>query len=289
MKIKKAIIPVAGLGTRFLPATKTIPKEMLPIVDKPCIQYIIEEAVNSGITDIILINRKGKQSIEDHFDKGFEIETHLKSRNKNAELKTLRKIEKLANFIYIRQDKPLGDGHAILKALPLVCHEPFAVLFGDDVFDPEKPVLKKMIASYNKTKCPVIALQKIEKKDSEKYGIIESKGNNNDLHEISKLVEKPKPEKAPSDLGICGKYIVTPELLKTLATIKKKEGEEIRIIDGMKKYVEKEGNKIYGLQLHEERFDTGSKFGLLKASIHFGLKNPQTKEELKKYIKSLEL
>jgi len=288
MKIRKAIIPAAGLGTRFLPATKTIAKEMLPIVDKPCIQYIIEEAVHSGITEIILITSKGKRDLEDHFDIAYELEQRLKEKQKFKELKELQKIEKMAKFIYVRQDEPLGDGHAILCAKELVRDEPFAVLFGDDIYDSKIPALKQLINVFEKHQTPTIALQQIDKKDSDKYGMIKSKQQTGRLHEIESLVEKPAANKAPSNLGITGKYIVTPELLKTLETFKRpKSGGELRLIDAMKKYSIK--NKIYGYEIEGERFDTGSKLGFLKATVHFALKHEDLKKEFKKHLKNLEL
>ncbi len=286
MDIKKVIIPAAGLGTRFLPATKSQAKEMLPIVDKPCIQYIVEEAVASGIKEIIIITAKGKKSIKDHFEHSSELHSHLKKKKQNKALKEIEKIENLAKFIYVRQNFPLGDGHAILCAKALVKNEPFAVLFGDDIYDSKTPPLKQLINEYNKFKAPVIALHKIKKKDSRKYGIIEKKSNQNGIHEIKSLVEKPSPQKAPSNLAISGKYIVTPDLLKALEKANPGKDKEIRLIDAMKKYIK--DSPIYGLEIEGQRFDTGDKLGYLKAMVHFGLKHPDLKGSFKEYIKKLD-
>ncbi len=287
MKIKKAIIPAAGLGTRFLPATKSQPKEMLPIVDKPCIQYLVEEAVQSGIKEIIIITGRGKRSIEDYFDYSFELEYHLKSKKKTRTLNEIQKINKLAKFIYVRQPYPKGDGHAILCAKELVKDEPFAVLFGDDIYDSRIPPLKQMIKEFEKLNAPIIGIQKIDKKDTDKYGIIEPGEKNPPIYKVKNLVEKPSPKKAPSNLAIVGKYIVTPELLKTLdkATPLHKD-KELRLIDGMKKFVKK--SAIYGLDIKGQRFDTGDKLGYLKAVIHFAAKHKDLSGEFKKHLKMLD-
>jgi len=284
MKIKKAIIPAAGLGTRFLPATKSTAKEMLPIVDKPCIQYIVEEAVASGITEIIIITGRGKRSIEDHFDFSFELNAHLKKQKKLQSIKELAKIEKLAKIVYVRQSFPLGDGHAILCAKELVENEPFAVLFGDDIYDSSTPPLSQMIKQYDKLNAPIIGLHKINKKNSQKYGIVDAK-KQDQTYKIKNLVEKPKPAKAPSNLAIVGKYIVTPELLKSLSKAKSasKDGE-LRLIDGMRDFVKK--SPIYGCELKGTRFDTGDKLGYLKAVIHFALQHKELSKEFKKHLKS---
>lgn len=285
MKIKKAIIPAAGLGTRFLPATKSQPKEMLPIVDKPCIQYIVEEAVESGIREIIIITGRGKRSIEDYFDFSFELDAHLRKHKKIKALKEIEKIERLAKFIYVRQPFPLGDGDAILQAKELVENEPFAILFGDDIYDSPTPPLRQLMDQYKELQAPIIALHKIDKKDSDKYGIIKPKSSQNNLIEIADLVEKPDPSKAPSNLAITGKYIVTPELLKTLDKIKRNPKKELRLIDGMREFVKK--SPIYGLEIAGTRFDTGDKLGYLKAVIHFALKHEDLNAEFKKYLKEV--
>ncbi|EKD48239.1 MAG: hypothetical protein ACD_65C00051G0003 [uncultured bacterium] len=283
--IRKAVLPAAGFGTRFLPATKTLPKEMLPIVDKPVIQYIVEEAVNSGITEIIIITGRGKRAIEDHFDHSFELEYNLVEKGKTALLKEVKKIEKLAKFIYIRQPEPLGDGHAILCAKEVVGDEPFAVLFGDDIVDGKVPALKQLIDLYEQTKSSIIAVEKIPKGDTESYGVIEPLSSKGRTHEVKSLVEKPKPENAPSNLGIIGKYICTPEIFKHLEKAKSshKDGE-IRLIDGFRSLLKEQ--KIYACELEGTRYDTGDKLGLIKATIDFALKRPDLKNDLTKFLKS---
>lgn len=288
MKIRKVIIPAAGLGTRFLPATKAIPKEMLPIVDKPCIQYLVEEAVASGVKEIIIITGRGKHSLEDHFDHSFELNATLQERRKTKFLKEVEKIEKMAKFYYVRQDKPLGDGHAILCAKELVKDEPFAVMFGDDIYDSKIPALKQLIEQYEKIQAPVIALEKINKKDSDKYGMVAVDKKEGILHKLKNLIEKPKPINAPSDLAITGKYIVTPELMKELIKTKStsKDGE-LRLIDGMRAYIK--NLPIYGHEIDGQRFDTGDKLGYLKAMIHFGLKHEELGASFRKYLQALDL
>lgn len=281
-RIRKVIIPAAGLGTRFLPATKAMAKEMLPIVDKPCIQYLVEEVVESGIQEIIIITGRGKRSIEDHFDFSFELDAHLKKNRKLEAVKELRKIEKMAKFIYVRQDKPLGDGHAILCAKELVKNEPFAVLFGDDIWDAKVPPLKQLIKEYEKVSAPIVSLEKVSKKDTDKYGIIAPKSQKGTLHEIEKLVEKPKPDKAPSTLAMTGKYIITPELLKTLEKSRPNHDKELHLIDGMKNFIKT--SPIYGLEISGHRFDTGDKLGYLKAVVHFALKHKDLKKDFEKYL-----
>lgn len=289
-KIKKVIIPAAGLGTRFLPATKSQAKEMLPIVDKPCVQYLVEEAVQSGIKEIIIITGRGKRSIEDHFDFSFELKAHLKNKKNHKALKQLEQIEKLAKFVYVRQPFPRGDGHAILCAKELVEGEPFAVLFGDDIYDSTVPPLKQLIKQYEKLNAPIIALNKIDKKDSKKYGIIAPEKNpkeslDNKTHKIKNLVEKPSPQKAPSQFAITGKYIITPELLKTLSQSKPHlKDKELRLIDGMKNFVK--SSPLYGHEVEGQRFDTGDKLGYLKAVVHFALKHKELSAPFKSFLKN---
>lgn len=287
MKIRKVIIPAAGLGTRFLPATKSQPKEMLPIVDKPCIQYLVEEAVASGITEIIIITGRGKRSIEDHFDYSHELSSHLANKKKLEALKEMEKIEKLARFIYVRQPFPLGDGHAILCAKELIDNEPVAILFGDDIYDSKTPALSQLIEKFNEVQAPIVGLHKIDKKESDKYGIIEpDKKISAGFHQIKDFTEKPKPEKAKSNLAVAGKYIITPELLKTLAKSQShSEDKELRLIDGMKEFVKT--SPIYGYEIEGERFDTGDKLGYLKAVVHFALKHEELSKDFQKYLKGL--
>ncbi|MBI2464491.1 UTP--glucose-1-phosphate uridylyltransferase GalU [Candidatus Peregrinibacteria bacterium] len=308
-KITKAVFPAAGFGTRFLPVTKAQPKEMLPIVDKPVIQYLVEEAVESGIKEIIIVTGRGKRSIEDHFDDSFELEYNLVEKGKHNLLKEVRKISQLAKFIYVRQPKPLGDGHAILCAKEVIGNEPFAVLFGDDLVDSEVPALKQLMNVYEKTGSSIIALEKINKKDTDKYGIIKAKNSQKiyeneskktanrhqtkklfskiPLYEIESFIEKPKPQNAPSNLGIIGKYILTPEILNILEKTKPGPDGEIRLINGLMKL--KNEQKIYGVEIQGTRYDTGTKFGFLKATIDFSLKRNDLGPSMRSYLKTLDL
>lgn len=269
-KITKAVIPAAGLGTRFFPITKAIPKEMLPIVDKPCIQYIVEEAVNSGIEEIIIITNDNKKTLKEYFSHSEYLKNNLLEKNEHNLLKEIEKIINLAKFVYVDQDKPLGDGHAILCAKQYLKNEPFAVLFGDDIYDGKTPALSQLITQYHKTKSPVIALQKIPKKDSQKYGMVAIKKKSGRLYELKNLIEKPLPASSPSNLAIIGKYIVTPELLEALEHAKPNDKKELRLIDGMRNFIKK--SSIYGYEVAGQRFDTGSKAGYLKAVMHFAKK-----------------
>jgi UTP--glucose-1-phosphate uridylyltransferase len=267
-KVKKAVIPVAGLGTRFLPATKAIPKELLPIIDKPVIQYIVEEAVNSGIKEIIFVVSPEKKSlIKKHFERNEFLEKKLKKQGKKSLLKKLKATNDLAKFSYVIQKEALGDGHAILCAKQKIKNEPFAVLFGDDIIDSKTPALAQLLKVYEKTGYSTICLEKIPKKDTKKYGIIEPASKKGNTYEIKSLVEKPSPSKAPSNLGIIGKYIVTPECLKALKKAKKGHDGELRLIDGFRNLLGKQ--KIYGIEVKGKRFDTGDKNGFVKAIKHF--------------------
>lgn len=292
-KITKVVIPAAGLGTRFLPATKSQAKEMLPIVDKPCIQYLVEEAVASGIQEIIIITGRGKRSIEDHFDFSFELDYHLRKKKKLKAVREMEKIEKLAKFVYIRQPFPMGDGHAILCASELVENEPFAVLFGDDIYDSKIPPLLQLIKQYEKLNAPVIAVEQIPKSESHKYGIIELaeksvKKISPGLHRVKNLVEKPSAAKAPSNLAITGKYIITPNLLKELKKAKPGlKDKEVRLIDGMRNFIKH--SPIYGYEVVGKRFDTGDKLGYLKAVVSFALKHEELSKEFRKYLQELDL
>lgn len=286
-KIRKAVLPVAGYGTRFLPATKSQPKEMLPIVDKPVIQYLVEEAVASGIEEIVIVTGRGKRSIEDHFDHSFELEHNLVEKGKDELVKEVRNIENLAKFVYVRQPMPHGDGHAILCAKEVIGDEPFAVLFGDDVLDGETPAIKQLINVFNETESSAIGLTKVDGPDISNYGVIDGKSEDNKLYEITSLVEKPAPEKAPSNLGIIGKYVCTPEIFAALEKADSGKDGEIRLIDGFMEL--QKTQKIYGRVLEGKRFDCGSKLGLLTANIEFALKRDNLGPALKKYITSLDL
>jgi UTP--glucose-1-phosphate uridylyltransferase len=286
--IRKAIIPVAGFGTRFLPATKAQPKEMLTLVDKPVIQYIIEEAVESGIKDIILVTGQNKRAIEDHFDRNFELEYRLKQKGKKELLKEMDRITNLANFYYVRQKTPLGDGHAILQAKDLVGkNESVAVLFGDDLVEHKTPALKQMINVYKKYHGPIIAVDKVDKSEVDQYGIVDIDKGRNGTHKIKGLVEKPSQKEAPSNLAVIGKYIITPDVLKALEIAKPGNGGEIRLIDAFRILVK--DRAIYAHEYEGERFDCGSKLGFLKATIHFGLKHKELKHDFAKYLKSIRI
>jgi len=267
-----------------LPITKSQPKEMLPIVDKPCIQYLVEEAVDSGITDIIIITGDGKDSIKDYFHTSKSLNAHLKAKGNKQALKDIEKIEKMAKFTFVHQPSPKGDGDAILCAKHLVKNQPFAVLFGDDIYDAKTPPLKQMMAHFKKNQAPIIALTKINKKDCHKYGMVEVEESYKMLHQLKSLVEKPK--KAPSDLAITGKYIVTPELLETLEkSTSRSKDKELRLIDGMQNYIK--NSPIFGCEIKGQRFDTGDKLGYLQAVLHFSLKHKTLSKELRAYLKQI--
>jgi len=285
MKIRKAIIPVAGMGTRFLPAAKAQPKEMLAVVDKPVIQYIVEEAVASGIEEIIFVTAIGKRAIEDHFDRNFELEYRLEQKNKLKELEQIKGLGKLAKFAFVRQNKPLGDGHAVLSALPFVDqHEPVAVLFGDDIINGKIPALKQLMEVYEKYNDSVIALEEVPKKDVSSYGVIGGKNIGGRVWEIKKFVEKPAIAEAPSNLIVVGHYIITPEIMKILAEVKPGKDGEIRLADAFAAYL-KTGRVLYGCKFAGIRYDCGNKFGFLKAQIELGLKHPEVGKQLKSYLK----
>ncbi len=291
--IRKAIFPVAGFGTRFLPATKAQPKEMLPIVDKPVIQYLVEEAVSAGITEIVMVTGRGKRVIEDHFDTSFELEYTLVEKEKLELLEEVRKISKLANFVYVRQPMPLGDGHAILCAKEVIGDEPCAVLFGDDIIQSKSPAIKQLIEVYQETNCSVIGLQEVPQEEISHYGVIKGKKINlesiksDSIYQVEAVVEKPKPEQAPSNLAIIGKYIITPEVFNCIEKGKKSTGNELRLIDGFEVLLQTQ--KIYSKVLEGKRYDTGQKIGLLKANIDFALERNDIAPDLKKYLKSLNL
>ena len=289
-KVRKAVFPAAGLGTRFLPATKAQPKEMLPLVDKPIIQYGVEEAVASGCDQIIIITGRGKQAIEDHFDVSYELEKMLEERGKTDLLKIVRQISDLIHIAYVRQKEALGLGHAVLTARELVGDEPFAVLLADDVIDAEVPCLKQMMDVFNKTQCSVLATQVVEGPGISAYGVLEGKpvpGSNGKLYEVMSLVEKPRPEEAPSNLAVIGRYVLTPTVFETLSDIKAGAGGELQLTDGLKQLLKKE--KIYGYVFEGKRHDTGDKLGFLKATVEFALKRADLGGPLRQYLKSLNL
>ena len=289
-KVRKAVFPAAGLGTRFLPATKAQPKEMLPLVDKPIIQYGVEEAVAAGCDQIIIVTGRGKSAIEDHFDVSYELEKMLEERGKTDLLKIVRQISDLIHIAYVRQKEALGLGHAVLTARELVGDEPFAVLLADDVIDAEVPCLKQLMDVFNKTQCSVLATQVVAGPGISAYGVLDGKpvpGSNGKLYEVVSLVEKPRAEEAPSNLAVIGRYILTPTVFETLSDIKAGAGGELQLTDGLRQLLKKE--KIYGYVFEGKRHDTGDKLGFLKATVEFALKRPDLGGPLRQYLKSLNL
>jgi UTP--glucose-1-phosphate uridylyltransferase len=287
-KVRKAIIPAAGLGTRFLPATKAQPKEMLPIVDKPTIQYIIEEAVASGIEDIIIVTGRGKRAIEDHFDKSYELEETLAKKCKYEQLEEVQGISKLANIHYIRQKEPLGLGHAISCASRFIGDEPFAVLLGDDiVHSPDKPCLKQLIDVYERYNSSVIGVQEVPQKDVSKYGVISINQNeiDNGVFHINDLVEKPKVEEAPSNYAIMGRYVLRPEIFEILENLTPGAGNEIQLTDAIKRLNEQQ--MVVGYEFEGDRHDVGDKFGFIRATVEFALEREDLKSQVICYLKEV--
>ena len=287
MRIRKAVLPAAGLGTRFLPATKAQPKEMLPIVDKPTIQYVVEEAAASGIEHIIIVTGRGKNAIEDHFDRSLELQIALERKGNDGQLKEIQRISELASFCYVRQKEPLGLGHAILVARALVGNEPFAVLLGDDIIDAEVPCLRQMISAFDKYRSSIIAVQQVPREETSSYGIIDHKPVEDSVYRIEDLVEKPTPDTAPSDLAIIGRYILTPEIFDALEQTLPDEGGEIQLTNGLRILLRTQA--IYGLAFRGRRYDAGSKLGFLKATVQFALKRPDLAPGFRSYLKTLDL
>ena len=285
VRVRKAVFPVAGLGTRFLPATKASPKEMLALVDKPLVQYVVEEAVYSGIQEIIMITGRGKRAIEDHFDISFELEENLKESGKRSLLKELRKISELADFCYVRQRHSLGLGHAILCAKNLIGDEPFAVLLGDDIIDSPKPALKQMVDLFSEVKSPVIAIQRVRKEDVSQYGVIKGKEIEKGVYLVEDLVEKPPIDQAPSDLAVIGRYILIPEVFASLEKTEPGRNNEIQLTDGIRNLAQQ--RPVYAYMVQGKRYDAGDKIGFLKATVEFGLKNKELGKEFRDYLKGL--
>ena len=285
MKIKKAIIPAAGLGTRFLPATKAQPKEMLPIVDKPTIQYIVEEAVESGIEDIVIVNGRNKGSIEDHFDRSVELELELENKANFEALEMVKSISEMANIYFIRQKKPLGLGHAVLSAQKFIGNEPFAVLLGDDVVVSKTPALRQMIDVFNEYHSSILGVQKVPHELTYQYGIVGGKAVDERVYKVKDLVEKPPVDEAPSDIAILGRYILTADVFGFLESQEKGAGGEIQLTDALKRMAREEA--VYAYDFKGHRYDCGSKMGFLQASIEFGLRRPELREGLEAYIKKL--
>ncbi|WP_138159327.1 UTP--glucose-1-phosphate uridylyltransferase GalU [Peptoniphilus catoniae] len=278
MQIKKAVIPAAGLGTRFLPFTKSLPKEMLPIIDRPCIDFLVREIVDCGIEDILIILSRGKESIVDYFDSNYELEEKLALNNKTEDLKKIKDLKEMANIHFIRQHEALGLGHAVNCAASFVGNESFLLLLGDELIVNEKNASQQLIEKYNQVGGSIIGLYEVDKKDVNKYGIVKMKGD-----KIISMVEKPEIEEAPSNLAIIGRYIIGPEIFKILPNLKKGAKNEIQLTDGLIKLME--SDSIYGLPIKGERYDLGSKLGYLKANFDFALKDEGLKDDFFNYVK----
>src|SRR5436305_2192513 len=288
--VRKAVFPAAGLGTRFLPATKAQPKEMLPLVDKPIIQYGVEEAVASGIDNILLVTGRGKNAIEDHFDVSVELESFLEARGKRQQLEEVRKISNLINFAYVRQGEPLGLGHAVLVTRELVGDEPFAVILGDDVIDADPPAIKQLIDVFERLGGPVLAVERVPREDISSYGVIAIEPNaslGEGIYQVRDLVEKPPKEEAPSDLAIIGRYVLTPDLFPILAATKSDRTGEIQLTNGLRELLKT--RPIYACEVKGVRHDTGNKLGFLKAVVYFALRRPDLADKFGDYLSSLNL
>ncbi|MDN6164256.1 MAG: UTP--glucose-1-phosphate uridylyltransferase GalU [Tetragenococcus halophilus] len=282
MKVRKAVIPAAGLGTRFLPATKAMAKEMLPIVDKPTIQFIVEEALNSGIEDILIVTGKAKRPIEDHFDANLELEMSLKEKNKTDLLQLVEETTDV-NLHFIRQSHPRGLGHAVLQAKAFVGNEPFVVMLGDDLMQGRVPLSKQLMEDYEKTHASTIAVMKVPHEDTSKYGIINPDAQVEDgLYNVNSFVEKPEPEVAPSDLAIIGRYLLTPEIFSILENLAPGAGDEIQLTDAID--ILNKTQRVFAREFRGKRFDVGDKFGFMQTSIEYGLAHPQIKDDLTDYI-----
>ena len=283
--IRKAVFPAAGLGTRFLPATKAQPKEMLVLVDKPVIQYGVEEAVQSGVTNIVIVTGRGKNAIEDHFDVNLELESFLEQRGKKAQLEEIRQITSLIQVAYVRQGEPLGLGHAVLVTRALIGDEPFAVILGDDVMDATPPALRQMIDVYERLQGPVIAVERVGKDSVSSYGIVAVDAGadlGRGVHRITDMVEKPPVDEAPSDLAIIGRYVLTPDIFSELESISADRTGEIQLTNGLRQLLKK--RPIYALEVDGVRHDTGNKLGFLKAVVYFALKRPELAGPFRHYL-----
>jgi UTP--glucose-1-phosphate uridylyltransferase len=288
--VRKAVFPAAGLGTRFLPATKAQPKEMLPLVDKPIIQYGVEEAVASGIDNILLVTGRGKNAIEDHFDVSVELETFLEARGKREQLDEVRKISNMINLAYVRQGEPLGLGHAVLVTRELVGQEPFAVILGDDVIDADPPAIKQLIDVFDRLGGPVIAVERVPREDISSYGVVAIEPNTSlgeGIYQVRDLVEKPPKEEAPSDLAIIGRYVLTPDIFPALARTKSDRTGEIQLTNGLRELLKT--RPIYACEVKGVRHDTGNKLGFLKAVVYFALRRPDLADKFSAYLQTLDL
>ncbi|HTH95372.1 MAG TPA: UTP--glucose-1-phosphate uridylyltransferase GalU [Rhodocyclaceae bacterium] len=281
--VRKAVFPVAGLGTRFLPATKASPKEMMPVVDKPLIQYAVEEAIAAGITDMIFVTGRSKRAIEDHFDKAVELEAELERKQKTALLDAVRKIlPPHVRCIYMRQSEPLGLGHAVLCAKHVVGDEPFAVLLADDLLDGDVPIMQQMVEKYDYYRCSVLGVQQVPREDTRSYGIVASRPLGERLEAMTGIVEKPKPEDAPSTLAVVGRYVLTPQIFHYLERVKPGAGGEIQLTDGIAALLAEE--QVLAYRYEGVRYDCGSKLGYLQATVELGLRHPETGDEFAKWL-----
>ena len=289
MKLRKAVFPAAGLGTRFLPATKAQPKEMLPLVDKPIIQYVIEEAVAAGITQIIIVTGRGKNAIEDHFDVSYELEKLLEERGKTELLEEVRRISNMISVSYVRQKETLGLGHAVLVAKELVGDEPFAVMLGDDIIDAVVPCMRQMVEVFGTHEGPVVAVHQVPRDEISAYGVIagQAEPTNDRLYRVSDMVEKPRKEEAPSDLAIIGRYILTPDIFEILEKTPRDKGGEIQLTNGIRVLAER--RPVYAYRFEGRRHDAGNKLGFLKATVEFALKREDLGGPFRAYLKSLDL
>ena len=290
VSVRKAVFPAAGLGTRFLPATKAQPKEMLPLVDKPIIQYGVEEAVAAGIANIILVTGRGKNAIEDHFDVSVELESFLEARGKREQLDEVRKISNLINFAYVRQGEPLGLGHAVLVARELVGNEPFAVILGDDVIDADPPAIKQMIDVFDRVGGPVLMVERVDADEVSNYGVIDPAPGSpfgEGVYEVRDLVEKPLKHEAPSNLAIIGRYVLTPDIFPALAATQSDRTGEIQLTNGLRQLLK--SRPIYACEVKGVRHDTGNKLGFLKAVVYFALRRPDLADKFSAYLAGLDL
>lgn len=285
MKVRRAVIVAAGWGTRFLPATRSVPKEMLPLVDKPLIQYAVEEAINSGIEQIIMVTAMGKRAIEDYFDRCFELEHFLERKGDGGRLQQMQELSRLVDIGYIRQKEQMGLGHAILTTKGMVGDEPFAVMLPDDIIDSEVPTLKRMIEVYQQHQGSVVAVEGVGEADTTRYGIIEPRQVADGIYQVLSIVEKPEPARAPSRLGVVGRYILTPQIFDALAVTPPGKGQEIQLTDAIQLLIEQQ--EVYACELEGERYDTGNPLGWLKANIAFALKRDDIAAGLREYLKSL--
>ena len=285
MKIRKAVIPVAGLGTRFLPATKTVPKELLPIIDIPSIQYVVQEAVDAGIQEIIFVTGRGKDGIEDHFDEAPELEQILADRGQTATVDMLRRIAEMTEVVSVRQKKPLGLGHAVLCARDLVGDEPFAVMLADDLIDAETPGIRQLVDIFTETDESVVALMKVSLDEVHQYGVIKGKEVKPRLYAVEATVEKPAAKEAPSQLAIIGRYVLRPEIFSILQNLPPGRGGEIQLTDGLARLVQE--RKIFGCEFTGDRYDIGDKFGFVRATVAYALKRKDLRDKLIEYLKSL--